>query len=81
MSDRNKQRQIWSDEEFVKRLERIKAMRLLNGKPIKNIGQLTKEILQCPSWDKVEQELIKKIEKDKARINLQIKLDHQKLLK
>lgn len=78
MSDRNNQKQIWSNREFAKRLERIKAMRLLKGKPVKNLGQLTKEILKCPSWKNVEKELI---EKDILKLNLQIKLDNQKLLK
>ena len=71
MSHRNKQKQLWSDEEFIKRLERIKAERLLNGKPVKNLGVLTKEMLKCPSFKEVEKELLEQ----QIKVDLAIKLD------
>ncbi|GAG53844.1 unnamed protein product [marine sediment metagenome] len=58
MNNRNNQKQIWSDENFKKKLEEIQARRLLNGNPVKNIAQLTKEILTCPSFNQIEEELI-----------------------
>lgn len=70
--DRNKQKQIWSDKEFADILERVKAKRLLNGNPVKNIGQLTKEIMENPNFQKVIQELENKVEKEAG---LRIKLD------
>lgn len=74
---RNNQKQIWSDKEFVDKLERIKAQRLLQGKPVKNLGELTKEMLKCPSFKDVEKELIE----EQARINLKIKLDSKNIFK
>ena len=58
MPERNKQKQIWSDIEFAKKLEEIKAKRLLVGKPVNNLGQLTKEMLACPSFQDLEKELL-----------------------
>lgn len=58
MSSRNKQKQLWSDKDFLDNLEKIKAKRLLNGNPVKNMGQLTREILWCPSFNKLVEELI-----------------------
>ena len=42
MSNRNEQKQIWSDKDFKRKLEEIKARRLINGNPVNNISQLTK---------------------------------------
>jgi len=77
MRDRNKQRQLWSDKEFVERLEKIKAHRLIQGKPVKNLGELTKEMLKCPSFKDVESELINK----EIKASLKIKLDKKNLFK
>jgi len=77
MRERNKQKQLWSDKEFVDKLERIKAQRLLQGNPVKNLGELTKEMLKCPSFQDVERELI---EQD-IKTNLKIKLDKKNIFK
>lgn len=71
MSDRNKQKQLWSDKEFIERLEKIKAERLLKGQPVKNLGVLTKEMLRCPSFTEVEKELLEQ----QVKVELAIKLD------
>ena len=56
--DRNHQKQIWTDPDFAKTLTKLKAKLLLkNGSEI-SIAQLTKKILQCKTWEKLEQELI-----------------------
>jgi len=73
--ERNKQKQLWSDIEFINVLERIKAKRLLNGKPVKNLGQLTEEILKCPSFKQIEAELINA----DIRLNAKLKLDNKEL--
>ena len=69
--DRNKQKQLWSDMEFINILEKVKAQRLLNGNPVKNLGQLTKEIQQCPSFKQVLEEL----NNTTLLVGIQIKLD------
>jgi len=75
--ERNKQKQIWSDIEFVNTLEKIKARRLLAGlPPFKNLGQITKELVKCPSFEKVAKELI-----EKERNYIKIKLDKKRLFK
>jgi len=77
MRERNKQKQLWSDKEFVARLENIKAQRLIAGKPVKNLGELTKEMLNCPSFKDVENELVRK----EIQSSLKIKLDNKNLFK
>ena len=77
MSNRNKQKQIWTDQEFKRKLEEIQARRLLNKTPVKNIAQLTKEILKCASFNQIEKELINfNLEKE-----LEIKLDKKRGLR
>lgn len=61
--ERNTQKQIWTDREFAERLEKIKAKRLIAGKPIKNTGELTREMLRMPAFEDLEKQLL---EIDKA---------------
>ena len=71
---------MWSDKEFIARLEKIKAQRVLNNKPVKSITQLTQEILKCPSFKEVERELLEK-DMQNVKINFNIKLDNKNLFK
>ena len=70
--DRNRQKQIWSDPEFAKTLMKVKAKILLKNGSEVSIAQLTKKILQCETWEKLEQELINI---DVKMSGLKIKLD------
>lgn len=74
VNNRNKRKQMWADREFVDLLERIKAKRLLEGNPIKNIPQLTKEIIECPSFEKVLEEVTKE-----KTIKINIRFDKRKI--
>lgn len=56
--ERNTQKQIWTDKEFAERLEKIKAKRLIAGKPVKNTGELTKEMLRMPAFEDLERQLL-----------------------
>ncbi len=56
--DRNKQKQIWSDPDFALRLKKIKAKMLLKNGHDVSIAQLTKKLLQCKQWERLEQELM-----------------------
>lgn len=58
MSNRNNQKQIWADEFFVQKLEEIKAKRLLAGKPVRNVGELTKLICETDSFRELEDEIV-----------------------
>ena len=80
MNDRNKQKQLWADVSFKNELERLKAERLLSGIPADSLAQLTKELVQCPSYPKLKQELLngdvlKKIKQD----NIKLRLDKKRL--
>lgn len=75
MSNRNNQKQIWSDKEFIDRLQRIIAKRLLSGNPVKNIAELTKELVRCPIFDQLEKELLKQ----QKEMEVEIKLDKRRL--
>ena len=73
--ERNLQKQIWTDPEFKKTLMRVKAKILLkNGNDI-SIAKLTRKILQCGTWEKLEQELIN----IDIKPGLKIKLDKKRL--
>ena len=56
--ERNTQKQIWTDREFAERLEKIKAKRLIMGKPVNNLGDLTKEMLKMPAFEDLEKQLL-----------------------
>lgn len=79
-SKRNNQRQIWADEEFVKKLEEIKAKRLLIGKPVKNVGALTKELITKDSFKDLENELLNFDTINKKRNEMRINLKFDGLL-
>ncbi len=74
---RNKQKQLWSDPNFINILEKVKAQRLLNGNPVNNLGQLTKEIQQCPSFKLVLEEL----KNTNLVVGIEIKLDKKNVYK
>lgn len=70
-SDRNTQKQLWSDRKFIDWLETVKAKKLLEKNPVNNLGQLTKQMLECPSIKQLEKELVGAREfKDQIRIRL-----------
>lgn len=56
--ERNNQKQVWTDKDFADRLEKIKAKRLIAGKPVKNLGDLTKEMLKMPAFEDLEKQLL-----------------------
>jgi hypothetical protein len=56
--ERNNQKQVWTDKDFAERLEKIKAKRLIMGKPVNNLGDLTKEMLRMPAFEDLEKQLL-----------------------
>lgn len=56
--ERNNQKQVWTDKDFADRLEKIKAKRLIMGKPVNNLGDLTKEMLRMPAFEDLEKQLL-----------------------
>lgn len=68
---RNRQKQIWADIDFCIKLEELKAKRLLAGMPLKNMAELTREIISLDSFKNLENELVnqnKIIKKNQIRI-------------
>lgn len=55
--DRNKQSQIWADINFKLRLKKIKAQLSLKGID-KSMGAITKDMINCPSFEQVEKEIL-----------------------
>jgi hypothetical protein len=53
-------RQFWADDEFVKRLEHIKAKRILNGLPSTSLTKLTREMTRNKIFEELEEDLIYK---------------------
>lgn len=74
MVERNKRKQIWADKNFVLELEKIKARSVLEGKPIRSIPNLTKEIIETESFKDVVKEIL-----NDTKIQLNIKFDKKKL--
>lgn len=58
MNYRNTQKLLWVDVAFVNKLNEIRAKRTLVGKPVKNLGYLTRELIESPAFKKLEQELL-----------------------
>lgn len=73
MSSRARQRQVWADEVFKDRLEKLHAKALLKGKKFNNLGDLTKEIVSVPAFDEVERQIL---EGDDLK-RLGVKFDHR----
>lgn len=80
MSSRSNQKQIWADEFFVRKLEEIKAKRLLAGKPVKNTGELTKMMCETDAFKQLEDEImnfdpLEQTANHKRKTRLKIKFD------
>lgn len=71
----NNRKQMWGDIDFVKELEKIKAKRTLNGNPINSIPELTKEILECPSFKNLVNELLN----ENKQLDLKIRFDKKRI--
>lgn len=68
------QKQVWSDEKFIQRLERIKAKTLLEKNEQVSLTEITRQLAMSPLMDELENEIIRK----QAKLNLKIKLDNQR---
>lgn len=66
---REKERQIWADLNFACELEKIKAQRILIGKPIKSTGEITREITKMPSWNNLLKDLLNGSPKPRIKID------------
>jgi len=76
-SKRKKQKQLWVDEEFVCWLKRLKAKKELDGEEVKNLGELTRQIVNTPAIDDIEKQLLT----NKEITDIKIRLDARRLFK
>ena len=76
-SDRNNQKQIWADIEFVNKLEKLRAKKVLAGKPVKNIGELTKEIAKSDAFKLLEDDILNfdPFKKSKNNMKINVRFD------
>jgi len=71
---RNHQQQVWCDKDFVNILHQVKAQRIVNGIQTKNYGDITKEMINSPSFKNLMDDLLRK-----KRINdINIKMDFKR---
>ncbi|MCK5293675.1 MAG: hypothetical protein KAJ49_03410 [Arcobacteraceae bacterium] len=76
-SKRKQQKQLWVDTEFISWLKKLKAKKELDGEEIKNLGELTKQIINTPAITDVEKQLLK----DQNIASIKIKLDAKRLFR
>lgn len=75
ISKRRSQKQIWVDEEFLKWLKKLKAMKELDGEEIKNMGELTRQVVNTNAIKDVEKQLLK----DQNIASIKIKIDARRV--
>lgn len=75
VSKRKKQKQLWVDEEFINWLKKLRAKKELDGEPINNLGELTKQMLGTQAIAEVERQMLK----DQKIADIKIKLDARRL--
>ena len=77
VNSRKGQKSLWVDETFLKWLKNLKAKKQLEGEEIKNLGELTKQIVGTEAIIDVEKQVL-----DGRRLtNIKIKLDAKRIFK
>jgi len=71
---------LWVDKNFLNWLKDLKAKKQLNGEEIKNLGDLTGEIMKTSAIKEVENQILKKSQSENVT-NIRIKLDANRLFK
>jgi len=74
----NRRRQLWVDEEFKKKMNMIKATRVINtnGKDDVGIPKLTREMMNSPLFKELEKELTRAREmREKIKVKLDRRMD------
>ena len=73
VKDRNKEKQMWLDDEFKDKLEKLQARKkIATGKKV-SLGELSRELIRVKSWEQVEKEVLeldKSITKNIMRMNV-----------
>jgi len=74
---RRNQKNLWVDEEFLAWLKRLKGKKEAEGIEIKNLGELTKQIINTEAIREVEQQILR----DKNIADIKLKLDSKRIFK
>jgi hypothetical protein len=77
---RKNQKNLWVDAEFLNWLKRLKAKKTLEGIDIRNLGELTKEIINTDAIKEVENQVLRQVQ-GKSITNIKIKLDTNRLFR
>jgi len=75
VKNRNHQKNLWVDEDFLKWLKNLKAKKMLDGDEITNLGELTKQMVNTEAIKDVEKQILR----DKNIAQLKIKLDAKRI--
>jgi hypothetical protein len=78
MNGRKNQKQLWADKEFIAWLKKLRAKKELEGEEIRNLGELTKQLVKTEAIKEVENQVLKN---HLFSNDLKIKLDARRLLK
>ena len=75
VKNRNHQKNLWVDEDFLAWLKTLKAKKMIGGEEITNLGELTKQIVNTDAIKEVEKQILR----DKNIAKLKIKLDAKRI--
>ena len=78
MNGRKNQKQLWADKEFIAWLKKLKAKKELGGDEIRNLGELTKQLVKTEAIAEVENQVLRN---SLLPNNLKIKLDARRILR
>jgi len=74
-SREQRQKYVWVDKLFKKRLEMIRAKSELEGScRFNNLGEITKKMLEAPSFEQVEREILGLNKREKTSLKLDKRL-------
>lgn len=71
VDNRNSQKQVWVDKDFIKWLKKVKAMKQIKGEDVNNLGTITSQILKTNAIKDMERQLTS----DNLNLELRFKLD------
>lgn len=77
MNSRLNQANLWVDKDFLVWLKKLKGKKEADGIEIRNLAELTKQIIQTEAIKDVEVQILK----DKQMSDIRIKMDSKRFLR
>jgi|TARA_Y100000310_G_scaffold15342_2_gene15416 hypothetical protein len=69
-SKRKNQINTWVDKDFKQFLEKVRAKKILAGEDVKNLGQITGEMMRTEAIKELERQLLKNQKKDLIKLKM-----------